>query len=89
MNLYTWNFDLRILSTLLVLTILYQLICGPLAVRWGVPEATPQMRNRFMLAVLLLFVALVSPIDTLSLVSVSMHMIQHLILIVLVPPLII
>jgi putative membrane protein len=89
MNLYTWNFDLRILITLLVLTMLYQLICGPLAVRWGVSEATPQMRNRFMLAVLLLFVALVSPIDTLSLVSLSMHMIQHLILIVLVPPLII
>ena len=78
MNLYTWNFDLRILSALLVLTILYQLISGPLAVRWGVPEATPQMRSRFMLAMLLLFVALVSPIDTLSLVSLSMHMIQHL-----------
>lgn len=89
MNLYTWNFDIRILVALLVLTLGYQLMTGPLAVRWGVTVATPLMRNRYMLAMVLLFVALVSPIDTLSLVSLSMHMIQHLILIILVPPLVI
>lgn len=89
MNLYTWNFDLRILIGLLVIMIGYQLCAGPLAVRWGVPEATAQMKNRFMLAMVLIFVALVSPIDTLALVSLTMHMVQHLILIILVPPLII
>ncbi len=89
MNLYAWNFDIRLLSSLLFLTLTYQVLTGPLSIRWGVPEATPLMKNRFMLAVLLLFVALVSPIDTLALVSLTMHMVQHLILIILVPPLLI
>jgi putative membrane protein len=67
---------------LTLLTVGYLLITGPLALRWGVAPATVVERNRFLLAVILMVVALVSPIDTLSLVSLSMHMVQHLILMI-------
>lgn len=89
MNLYAWNFEPSLIIGLLVITTGYILLTGVFARRWGVAGATPLMRNRFLLAMLLLFVALVSPIDTLALVSLTMHMVQHLIMIVAVPPLLI
>ena len=89
MNPYAWNFEPRVMVGLVVVTLLYLAVTGPLARRWQVAGATPLMRNRFWLAIVWLFVALISPIDTLALVSLSMHMVQHLILILIVPPLII
>lgn len=89
MNLYAWNFEPTILIAFLVSTVGYVWITGPYARSRGVQPASTLERNRFFLAIVFLFLALVSPIDTLSLVSLSMHMVQHLIMIVVVPPLII
>ncbi len=89
MNPYAWNFEPRLMIGLVVIIATYLVVTGPLAQRWQVAGATPLMRNRFLLAMVWIFVALISPIDTLALVSLSMHMVQHLILILIVPPLII
>ena len=89
MNLYAWNFEPGLLTALTLLTVGYLLITGPLARRWSLAPATLVERNRFLLAMILMVVALISPIDTLSLVSLSMHMVQHLILIIPVPILLI
>lgn len=89
MNAYAWNFEPRLIFGLVLLLLAYLTIVYPLAQRLGVVPATVVERNRFVLAWVFLFVALVSPIDTLSLVSLAMHMVQHLILIVVVPPLLI
>lgn len=89
MNLYEWNFEPSILIALTLLTVGYLWLTGPYAAKRGVVGATSLERNRFFLALVFLFLAVVSPIDTLSLVSLSMHMVQHLIMIVVVPPLLI
>jgi len=89
MNLYAWNFEPSILIALTLMLVSYVWLTGPYARARDVTPATMLERNRFYLAVVFLFLALVSPIDTLSLVSLSMHMVQHLIMIVVVPPLII
>lgn len=89
MNLYAWNFEPSILIGLAVLTGTYLWLTGPFARSRGVAGATPLERNRFFLALVFLILAVVSPIDTLSLVSLSMHMVQHLLMIVVIPPLLI
>ncbi len=89
MNLYAWNFEPTIIIVLLFSIVLYFWMTGPFARSRGVTPAIPLERNRFLLAIVLLFMALVSPIDTLALVSLAMHMVQHLIMIVVVPPLLI
>jgi cytochrome c oxidase assembly factor CtaG len=80
MNVYAWNFEPGLIMALILLTVGYLLITGPLLRRWELEPATQVERNRFLLAIVLMVVALVSPIDTLSLVSLSMHMVQHLIM---------
>jgi putative membrane protein len=82
MNVYAWNFEPGLIAALTLLTVGYFLITGPLLRRWELEPATQVERNRFLLAMVLMIVALVSPIDTLSLVSLSMHMVQHLILMI-------
>jgi len=82
MNVYAWNFEPGLIMALILLTVGYLLITGPLLRRWELEPATQVERNRFLLAIVLMVVALVSPIDTLSLVSLSMHMVQHLILMI-------
>lgn len=89
MNLYAWNFEPSIIVALILMLVSYVWVTGPYARARGVEPASALERNRYFLAVVFLFLALVSPIDTLSLVSLSMHMVQHLIMIVVVPPLII
>lgn len=89
MNLYAWNFEPSLLIALALLTVSYLVITGPLLRRWELDPATLVERNRFLLAIILMIVALVSPIDTLSLVSLSMHMVQHLLLMIPVPILLI
>jgi putative membrane protein len=89
MNPYAWNFEPRLMIGIVLITAIYLSVTGRLARRWQVAGATTLMRNRFLLAMVWVFVALISPIDTLALVSLSMHTAQHLILILIVPPLII
>jgi putative membrane protein len=87
MNLYAWNFDPTMIIALLVGTVGYLWVTGPFARSRGVRPASLLERNRFFLAMVFLFLAVVSPIDTLSLVSLSMHMVQHMILSYMVTPL--
>jgi putative membrane protein len=67
---------------------IYLACTGPLRGRF--PGSAPVSRTRaqlFMSGVLLLFVAVVSPIETISGYLLSIHMVQHLMLTMLVAPL--
>ncbi len=87
--MYAWNWEPLLLLGLAVQLTAY-LLCtvGPL--RRFFPSAGPASPlevQLFCLGWLCLFVALVSPIDTLAGVSLTMHMTQHLLLVLFAPPL--
>jgi putative membrane protein len=66
----------------------YLIWIGPLRGRFA--DSAPVSRVRvqlFLLGVVILFVATVSPLDTLSGYLLSMHMVQHLLMTLIVPPL--
>lgn len=67
---------------------LYLLAAGPLRSRFPDAQPVPPLRFQvYMVAILLLFIAAVSPVETLSGYLLSAHMVQHLILTMLVAPL--
>ncbi len=80
--MFAWHFDLSVLIGLLLLTLVY-------AVAVAAPRrASLGQATSFLLGVFVLFVALQSPLDTLGDRSLlSAHMIQHLLLVLVAPPL--
>jgi putative membrane protein len=87
--MYTWNWEPGLLFGL-AMQIWAYLICtvGPLRRFFpGAGAPTPLEIQLFILGWLTLFAALVSPIDTLSAYSLTMHMVQHILITLIAPPL--
>jgi putative membrane protein len=86
--MYTWNLEPTLLFGLLLQPVSYLALIGPLR-RWF-PGSAPVSQGRiqtFLLGSLAIFVALVSPIDTLAFSSLTMHMLQHMLLTLVAAPL--
>ncbi len=87
--MYAWNWEPQLIIGLLGQLAAYFLcVVGPL--RRFFPDAEPWRASQiqlFVLGWLALVIALVTPIDTLGLYSLTMHMVQHLIVTLVVPPL--
>jgi putative membrane protein len=88
-GIWVWYWEPSILVGLAALTIVYMLLSGPLRLRTGRAIPIPWPRQvAFHMGTLVAFLALVSPIDHLADVYLlSVHMVQHLLLLVVSPPL--
>jgi len=86
---YAWNWEPSILIGLALQAGAYLACVGPLRARFPGAQPVPQARiQTFLLGVLILFIALVSPIDTLGDgYLLTAHMIQHLLITLIAPPL--
>jgi putative membrane protein len=86
---YSWNWEPSILIGLALQAGAYLACVGPLRARF--PGSAPVLRSQiqtFLLGSLVLFIALVSPLDTLGDGYVlTAHMIQHLLITLVAPPL--
>ncbi len=88
-TIWVWTWEPSILIGIVLWTLGYVLLVGPLRKRngWGLPLGWERQLS-FHLGTLILFIALVSPLDHLSDVYLlSAHMVQHLLLILIIPPL--
>jgi putative membrane protein len=87
--MYAWQWEPSVLIGLALLAGGYLAGVGPLRDRFAGSAPVPRWRSRlFLVGVLILFVALVSPLDTLAdSYLLSMHMVQHLLITLIVPPL--
>jgi putative membrane protein len=86
--MYQWNWEPGLLAGLIAQIGAYLACVGPLR-RWfpgSEPVAASQVQV-FALGWLALFAALVSPVDTLATSLLTMHMVQHLLLTLVAPPL--
>jgi cytochrome c oxidase assembly factor CtaG len=88
-SIWVWAWDPSILIGLAIWTAGYIYITGPLLRRKGwTPAINPLRQISFHLGTLVAFLALVSPLDHLSdEFLLSAHMLQHLLLIMVAPPL--
>ncbi len=82
----SWNLDPRVIGLLLVIGIVY------FRGWWRLQKVLPQQFSSerlllFWLGLILLFVALESPLDAFSSLLLSSHMVQHLLLMMVIPPL--
>ena len=87
--MYAWQWEPSVLIGLALLAGGYLAGVGPLRGRFAESAPVPRWRSRlFLVGVLILFIALVSPLDTLAdSYLLSMHMVQHLLITLIVPPL--
>ena len=87
--MYTWNWEPSILIGLALQVGAYLACIGPLRGRFPGAAPVPQARMQtFLLGSLVLFIALVSPIDTLGdRYLLSAHMVQHMLITLVAPPL--
>jgi putative membrane protein len=83
-----WNLDPILILGLAGLSVGYWLLLGPLRKRYGwAAEVDPRQPALFTIGMALVIVALVSPLDAISDDYLfSAHMIQHMLLAVVVPP---
>ena len=88
-GIWTWNWQPSILIGLAAWTMGYILLVGPIRRRAGWNLQAGWLRQAtFHLGTLVAIVALVSPLDTISdIFLLSAHMIQHLLLLMVAPPL--
>ena len=85
-----WSFDPALLGTLLTTAALYVLALGPLRARLGGSPAPPWRVVAFVAGLLVTFLAEASPLHDLGEVyQFSAHMLQHVVLAYVVPPLLI
>ncbi|HNP85617.1 MAG TPA: cytochrome c oxidase assembly protein [Kouleothrix sp.] len=87
--MFAWNWDISVLLGLAVQVGAYLLCIGPLRSRFpGSEPVSPAQVQTFLLGSLVLFIALCSPIETLGDgYLLSAHMIQHLLITLIAPPL--
>jgi putative membrane protein len=85
-----WNWDPLIMSSLILCAWVYASGYRELRRRVGLRRSALNWRAAsFMAGMLTLFLALISPLDALSTALFSAHMIQHMLLMVIVPPLLV
>jgi putative membrane protein len=85
---YTWTWDAGILIGIAAWMLAYFLLTGPLRERGGWSPASLKQKIAFTVGTTVLLIALVSPLDHLSDAYLfSAHMIQHLLLLMIIPPL--
>jgi cytochrome c oxidase assembly factor CtaG/polyferredoxin len=85
--LSSWNFDPRLIAVLLLLGVVY--LRGWIRGRRILRDHRDEQRLIFFLAALfVLFAALASPLDALDNLSLAAHMTQHLLLMMIAPPLV-
>ena len=91
MNLLVWRFDPVLLGTLLTTALLYALAIGPLRFRIAPKEHFPlRYASVFFSALFLVYLAEGSPLhDLAENYLLSAHMVQHLIISYVVPPMLI
>lgn len=85
---YLWNLEPGLLTVLVLQTWFYLACVGPL--RHLIPDSARVARRQivfFLGGTLALVVALISPVDTLGSYLLTMHMVQHMLLTMLAPPL--
>ena len=87
--MYSWNWEPSVLIGLALQAGVYLACVGPLRSRFPGSAPVPQGRiQTFLLGTLVLFIALVSPLDTLGDgYLLSAHMVQHLLMTLIAPPL--
>src|SRR5689334_16710441 len=87
--MFAWNWDPLILIGIALQVGIYLACVGPLRARFPGAEPVPPARvQTFLLGSLVLFIALCSPIETLGDgYLLSAHMIQHLLITLVAPPL--
>jgi putative membrane protein len=87
--MFAWNWDPLILIGIALQVGVYLACVGPLRARFPGAEPVPPVRvQTFLLGSLVLFIALCSPIETLGDgYLLSAHMIQHLLITLVAPPL--
>lgn len=86
--MFSWNWEPSILIGLALQAGVYLACVGPLRRRFPGSAPVPATQvQAFLLGVLVLFIALVSPVDTLAAVLLSSHMVQHLLITMIAPPL--
>jgi putative membrane protein len=87
--MYTWNWDPGLVFGLVMQAIVYLACVGPLRRYFPGSASVSQVRiQTFLLGVLILFFALVSPLHTLGdQYLLSAHMVQHLLITLVAPPL--
>ncbi len=83
----SWNLEPALLIMLPAQVLGYLLCIGPLRRFFpGATPVTPLRQQSFLFGMAILFIALVSPIDTYAGYLFSAHMVQHLLLALVVPP---
>jgi putative membrane protein len=83
---YAWQWEHLFVPALIAAA--YLVCIGPLRGRFAGSAPVSRVRVQlFLLGVVILFAATVSPLDTLSSYLLSMHMVQHLLMTLIVPPL--
>jgi len=83
---YAWQWEHLFVPALIAAA--YLVCIGPLRGRFAGSAPVSRARGQlFMLGVVILFAATVSPLDTLSNYLLSMHMVQHLLMTLIIPPL--
>ena len=83
-----WTWEPSVLVGLGLWLAGYFLVTGPLRRRWNLPAVSPWRRAAFYLGTLMVFIALVSPLDRLADEFLfSAHMAQHMLLMMIAPPL--
>jgi putative membrane protein len=83
---YAWQWEHALVPA--ALAAIYLLCAGPLRRRFADAPPPPRIRAQlFLIGVLVLFVSVATPLDTLSGYLLSAHMIQHLLMTLIVPPL--
>jgi putative membrane protein len=83
---YAWQWEHALVPA--VLATIYLLFAGPLRQRIDATAEFPRARMQvFMVGVLVLFASVATPLDTLSGYLLTAHMIQHLLMTLIVPPL--
>ncbi|HEX5688377.1 MAG TPA: cytochrome c oxidase assembly protein [Roseiflexaceae bacterium] len=83
---YAWQWEHALVP--LALALVYWLCAGPLRRRIDGTAEFPRARIQvFMIGVLVLFASVATPLDTLSGYLLTAHMIQHLLMTLIVPPL--
>ena len=88
-TIWVWSWEPTILIGLALWTLGYLLLVGPVRKRKGwLPLLSWKRQTLFHLGTLMAFVALVTPLDHLSDVYLlSAHMVQHMLLLMVAPPL--